>query len=390
MVVPNTISLVLATVVALAAIYSCQAEVFSALVDLQRVLYAENDIAQKLRIYINQEESRIAYLKSLADSYEAHSAEALQDTESHLANPVNSFLLVKRFTSDWDKVEQTLRTNYGDEFLQSISRTLEDFPDQEDLTGAASALIRLQDTYALETKKLARGEIQGIQYSPILSADDCFDLGRISYNQQDYYHTVLWMQQALSQWNEEHTKTIDKATLLDYLSFSASMQGNTRAALNYTIEWLTLEPGHQRALNNKKYYEQVLEEAEAERRKGDEGDLPVQEEEFKNERILDDYRSSMEFATYEALCRNEITRHDPTAHLLTCQYKRHHPLYYIRPLKEETMYLKPWIVIYHDILTDTEIAKVKELATPRLHRSGVFQYPGATHKSTPTYRTSKR
>lgn len=30
-----------------------------------------------------------------------------------------------------------------------------------------------------------------------LAAHDCFELGRVAYNAQDYYHTVLWMREAM-------------------------------------------------------------------------------------------------------------------------------------------------------------------------------------------------
>lgn len=35
------------------------------------------------------------------------------------------------------------------------------WPDEEDLNGAATALMRLQDTYNLDTAQLARGQILG-------------------------------------------------------------------------------------------------------------------------------------------------------------------------------------------------------------------------------------
>lgn len=56
----------------------------------------------------------------------------------------------------------------------------------------------------------------------------------------------------------------------------------------------------------------------------------------------------------------------PDAHKLTCQYKRHHPIYFYGPLKEETMFHEPWIVQYHDLMTDSEVAKIKELAKPKV------------------------
>lgn len=38
------------------------------------------------------------------------------------------------------------------------------FPSDEDLNGAAVALMRLQDTYNLDTSSIARGELNGVQY----------------------------------------------------------------------------------------------------------------------------------------------------------------------------------------------------------------------------------
>ena len=43
------------------------------------------------------------------------------------------------------------------------------FPSDEDLSGAAVALMRLQDTYKLDTASVARGELNGVQYSTELS-----------------------------------------------------------------------------------------------------------------------------------------------------------------------------------------------------------------------------
>lgn len=41
--------------------------------------------------------------------------------------------------------------------------------------------MRLQDTYKLDTSSVARGELNGVQYSTKLTSNDCFELGRQSY-----------------------------------------------------------------------------------------------------------------------------------------------------------------------------------------------------------------
>ena len=63
------------------------------------------------------------------------------------------------------------------------------------------------------------------------SAGDCFELGRQSYNNKDFYHTVQWMTEALQRYNEETNKTITKADILEYLAFSTYMEGEVKAQI---------------------------------------------------------------------------------------------------------------------------------------------------------------
>lgn len=58
-------------------------------------------------------------------------------------------------------------------------------------------LLRLQDTYRLRTSDLANGFIQDENVGSELNAEDCFEIGRVAYNNYDYYHMLEWMQEAL-------------------------------------------------------------------------------------------------------------------------------------------------------------------------------------------------
>lgn len=71
--------------------------------------------------------------------------------------------------------------------------------------------------------------------------DDCYDLGKVAYSKADYYHTELWMTQALRQMDQGETSTtVDTVTILDYLSFSVYQQGELKRALDYTRRLLEL------------------------------------------------------------------------------------------------------------------------------------------------------
>lgn len=61
-----------------------------------------------------------------------------------------------------------------------------------------------------------------------MSSDDCFELGRQSYVNHDYYHTVLWMNEAMTRMSYEprnRSLPFSKADILEYLAFSTYKQG---------------------------------------------------------------------------------------------------------------------------------------------------------------------
>jgi len=101
------------------------------------------------------------------DDYAREHEEASRNIQQYLSNPINAYLLVKRLTTDWKKVEELITEDVGKSFVANITNSRSDlkFPTDEDLNGAAVALMRLQDTYKLETAQVARGVLNGVQYS---------------------------------------------------------------------------------------------------------------------------------------------------------------------------------------------------------------------------------
>ena len=73
-----------------------------------------------------------------------------------------------------------------------------------------------------------------------MTVEDCYELGKIAYSDVDYYHTELWMAQALRQLDEGEESTLDSVTVLDYLSYSIYQQGDIDRALVLTMRLLEL------------------------------------------------------------------------------------------------------------------------------------------------------
>ncbi|XP_060646476.1 prolyl 4-hydroxylase subunit alpha-1 [Drosophila nasuta] len=375
--------------------HGVRGEVYTALAEMEELLETESVLISNLEGYIRVQEDKLSYLKNKMDEYQREHADASSDITAYVSNPINAYLLTKRLTTDWRQVENLMEHDVGTDFVQNLTqyRNVLKFPSDEDLNGAAVALLRLQDTYQLDTSSVARGKLNGIQYSTAMSSDDCFELGRQSYVNRDYYHTVLWMNEAMARMLEEphnQTQSFTRADLLEYLAFSTYKQGNVESALTMTNELLQLLPNHERANGNKKFYEkEIAHLKELRKMKGDDGsdempvsDLPVAK---SDPGVFD----MTERKAYEMLCRGELKPSPAELRPLRCRYVTNNvPFLRIAPLKLEEAHKDPYIVIYHDAMYDSEIEIIKRMARPRFRRATV-QNSVTGALETANYRISK-
>ncbi|XP_024118999.2 prolyl 4-hydroxylase subunit alpha-1-like, partial [Oryzias melastigma] len=125
-------------------------------------------------------------------------------------------------------------------FISNLTIQRQYFPTDEDQTGAAKALLRLQDTYKLDANTISTGDLPGVKHKNRMTVEDCYELGKVAYTEADYYHTELWMAQALRQLEEGEESPLDKVTVLDYLSYAIYQQGELERALDYTKKLLQL------------------------------------------------------------------------------------------------------------------------------------------------------
>ncbi|KIH62168.1 tetratricopeptide repeat protein, partial [Ancylostoma duodenale] len=299
-----------------------------------------------------------------ADEYIERNKDAEDVGPDFVTNPINAFLLIKRLTSEWKKVEEMMRNNVADKFIKNITenriKNQVKFPQEEDLSGAATAILRLQDVYKLDSTDLSNGIILGEKVSHKLTAHDAFEVGRAAYNEKDYYHTLTWMQTALNRLENEEEKTISEAEILEYLAYALYQQGNIRRALALTKRLAALAPDHPRAKGNVKWYEDMLQGKDME------GDLPP----IVNKRT--EWDGIVERDAYEALCRGEVPPMDPAEEkLLYCYLKMDKPFLWLAPIKVEILRLDPLAVLFKEVMSDEEMEVIKATATPKLKRATV-------------------
>ncbi|XP_068113761.1 prolyl 4-hydroxylase subunit alpha-1 isoform X2 [Hyperolius riggenbachi] len=364
----------------------CQAHVdfFTSIGHMTDLLNTEKDLVTSLKDYINAEEQKLQQIKKWAEKLDSLSETSIKDPEGFLGHPVNAYKLMKRLNTEWLALENLVLKDMSDGFISNLTIQRQYFPNDEDQTGAAKALIRLQDTYNLDTDTLAKGNLPGVKHKASLTAEDCFELGKVAYTEADYYHTELWMEQALRQVDAGEETSLDRVLVLDYLGYAVYQQGDLEKALKLTRRLLELDPEHQRGNGNLKYFEYIMaKEANKTGSAESASLLPTRKGRPKDH--------LPERQKYEMLCRGEGVKMTPRRQKkLFCRYfdGNKSPFFILSPTKQEDEWDRPHIVRYHDILSDEEIEKVKEIAKPRLRRATVHD-PLTGELVTAQYRVSK-
>ncbi|CAO2643102.1 Prolyl 4-hydroxylase subunit alpha-2 [Lemmus lemmus] len=136
-----------------------QAEFFTSIGHMTDLIYAEKDLVQSLKEYILVEEAKLSKIKSWASKMEALTSQSAADPEGYLAHPVNAYKLVKRLNTEWPALGDLVLQDSAAGFVANLSVQRQFFPTDEDESGAARALMRLQDTYKLDPDTISRGEL---------------------------------------------------------------------------------------------------------------------------------------------------------------------------------------------------------------------------------------
>ncbi|XP_019723225.1 prolyl 4-hydroxylase subunit alpha-3 [Hippocampus comes] len=378
----------LACLCACALLPTCAADMFTSLLDVRQAIIVERKLIGHLRTYIDEEWDRLQDVRRFYGKVWRLHSELYGGPSDGLANPLLAFTLIKRLHADWLNV---VYSHGARDNAQALRRSLEQeadkLPKAEDVRGAARGLMRLQDVYALHVSSLAAGRFRrasgsgrlaDVYTSAVaapLSGDDCFLVGKVAYDEEDYYHSVAWLQESVERFRSpgggrspENEGTLEDA--LDHLAFSHFKTGNVSRALSLSRELLHHDPLNRRVLRNVEKYEKLLVAGPPA--------SPVRPA-AKHVKTRD---------AYERLCQAAGPQ-APTlksAPLFCDYFTNGSPALTLLPAKREVLSLRPLVVLFHRFVTDDEAQRIKDLARTRLQRSVVAS---GEKQATVDYRISK-
>ncbi|CRK96752.1 CLUMA_CG010007, isoform A [Clunio marinus] len=338
-------------------------EIFSAIDELENLAVSEKTILGEIA----------NFTKSLNDSKINKKIAAWQneyklvekDVLAYITNPLNAFLMVKRTTSDVELI-----TKHYKKSSTNVLEKIKDLqPTADDLSGAVEGLMRLQYIYKLKSEDFANGIIDGIKTRSPLAPHDLYVIGDeaakiegSSYFAKEYLELTFKRVKAgldpLKEVNVEH--------LLLRLYDVYSGTGDFEKGHSFLDELLARSPG----VATEKNIEVAVHRSENRARQSL---LTTELDPFSDYyNRSSKWTSDKEKIVYSQVCRGNLTKTNAEIAQLKCRYVSKSAFSKLARFKIEEANLHPYIVVFHDVLSDDEIEFLKVSAKPNVHRAGTL------------------
>uniref|UniRef100_A0A2M4DKV4 Putative prolyl 4-hydroxylase subunit alpha-2 n=1 Tax=Anopheles darlingi TaxID=43151 RepID=A0A2M4DKV4_ANODA len=327
--------------------HTVNGEYYSSVEQMKQLLKLEESLIGSLDQYIKLHEQKIEFLHRQRKILTNELKHGQKDELGYVSNPITAFLLTNRLVSDWERIRNFLDMDVGAKLTNSSA-----MPTSEDLTGVAEGIARLQELYQLSAKEMADGKILDRELHRSLTPGECYLIGTRLSAANEYKFATSWLREALRRWTTENPG-VSKVEILNALSYSLSQQFKYAEALEFNRQALKLQPDNTLALKSKEPLEQWIE---YERQHG----LPPVP------------NTPADWSKFYSLCRGESPRTASEMAKLRCRYVSNRvPFLKIAPLKLEEVSLDPFIVVYHQVISDNEIKTIIEISRNSLKRSRV-------------------
>lgn len=90
-------------------------EVFTALVEMENLVYREKEMIASVRDYLEEEEARLEKIREFTRKLDRiHAVIPQGKVENYLGHPTNAYLLIKRFVEEWPVIEDSAKNPSND------------------------------------------------------------------------------------------------------------------------------------------------------------------------------------------------------------------------------------------------------------------------------------
>ncbi|XP_017072030.1 prolyl 4-hydroxylase subunit alpha-1 [Drosophila eugracilis] len=307
------------------------------LVDMEGFLIGElTNFAKALK-------SKILKIESFLQDVQSKREISRKNPEEFVAHPLNGFSLIRRLHEDWTQMEFSMSERVGLDHIQAIQKGLEEGkPTDKDLNDAIGGMLLLERFYNIQPVDIAKGLFMGHKYNTTLTPLNCLVLANAFMNFNIERVALNWHQTAIATYDEDR----DGQVYREVFDFKLSDLYE-----NYTSA-LVLKGSYKEALK-------ILRNV---------SDLDpklwiLQRKVYEMSKLGDENRKYIGSWVDRSGCQAQWA----IRKYFSCHYERGTSDFLrIAPLKVEVLSVEPEIVIYHDVIYDGEISRIKNISLPSL------------------------
>ncbi|KAH8280881.1 hypothetical protein KR054_003107, partial [Drosophila jambulina] len=358
------------------------AEFFSSIHAMTKVFGYEQRMLQQMQKFLNENQRKLDFLKETLRDFESERNEAREWGPAYFDSPVNKYLLNKRLTVDWQRVENLMEASTGEKPLNRLQKLRNGtwMPGKGELEGALDGILRLQFVYRLKAKDLAKGVLDGVDYGTQLNSEHCVDIARLALRDQHPRLAHSWLLEATDRLTPGEKSEELKPQILAMLTQAKAELGDFKGMNETYQELLQIQPASEEYVKN---YESFLQA------QGDKVSLNETKIIEEHGPIPDESEMVTPFQAFCLTCSGHWQPKPHELRNLRCGYMSEtHPFLWIAPFKVEELNHDPLIVLYHDVIYQSEIDTIKELTRNTFERGMILGRHNSTVSNVRTSQTS--
>ncbi|KAH8313490.1 hypothetical protein KR067_006913, partial [Drosophila pandora] len=340
-------------------------EFFSSVHEMTKVFGYEQRMLGYMQKFLDDNQSKLDFLKARLREFEVEREEAREWGTAYFDSPLNKYLLNKRLTVDWQLVENLMETHSGKKPLARLQKVMGHklMPKKTELEGAIDGLLRLQTVYRLEAKDIARGMLDGTDYSTQLNSEHCVDIARLALRDKHPRLAHFWSLEALQRLASGKQSEELKPQILALLVEAKAALGDYHGLNETYQELLKIQPASEEHARNYDSFLQAL---------GGENSLNETKAVEEHPPIPKEGDTISDFDGYMLTCSGHFRPTPRQQRDLRCGYMDEtHPFLWIAPLKAEELSRDPLLILYHDVIYQSEIDTIRKLTTNKLKRATI-------------------
>ncbi|EDW46518.1 GM14978 [Drosophila sechellia] len=310
----------------------------SSVLGLVKLLKMEQAFMENFSMYANILQEKVDNLNIFLDALKRPNHITHNEREKFVSNPLNAFGLIRRLNQDWPKLQNYTQKPLGLVQLTAMQDIVSAAPESFDMNEKLKAMHRIETTYDLQPKDIAKGLLQSTEFIYKLSFRDCLSLAHHKFEIGEFKRSLLWFREALKLNADGSLEIMNILQEIELKGFATAVA--KRVSIYLSNQALTNE-----TIDN-----------------------------MVNTQLQDAKQMDLEQLISSELKQwiNDDSTTPPTGHNLGCQglfpkksnlvcryNSSTNAFLQLAPLKMEEVSRDPYIVMFHEVVSDKEIEEMK-------------------------------